>query len=165
MDDPILFDNFLENVAGLTVNQARNEVLTFIPTFRDILNTNEDEINEFVKNTHSSNTGQAAASRILIPPGAVIMLLSLQFELKDRDICNALPDDAILGGLNAAQMTILRQQRSTAKMRENAASETNLPDMSVPKLTHNNYDEFHTAFSALVDRQKSVHGVPLGYIL
>ena len=72
-------------------------------------------IDEFVKATHSSNSSRAVVARILINPNVTIALKPILFELKDRDICNAFLDVAVLGALNMAQINIMRRQRSDAK--------------------------------------------------
>ena len=101
MDDNNLFEAFLANVAGVTVDRARNEILQFIPTFTALLGTSEREIDNFVKSTHSSNSARAANSRILIPTTAVITLKAILFELKDRQMCDALSTMAMLTAIDA----------------------------------------------------------------
>ena len=92
MNDANKFTAFLTNLCGLTVIRARNETITFIDTFDALLSTSEEEINNFVKNSHASNSGRAAAQRICIPSAAVIVLKALRFELVDREKCGSLPD-------------------------------------------------------------------------
>ena len=113
MNDTNKFTAFLTNLCGLTVIRARNETNTFIDTFDALLlSTSEEEINNFVKNTHASNSARAAAQRILIPSAAVIVLKALRFELVDREKCRSLPDLAGLQGLDAASISIMRDQRT-----------------------------------------------------
>ena len=142
MDDAVIFAAFLEKVCGLAVSRARTEVLTLVDTFRALLTTTDDEIDAFVKSTHSSNSARAAQARILIPSGAVLALKAVLFELKDREKCNALPNPQILAALDAQQVTLMRAQRTTSI--EEAANALNLPQMEVPKLTATNYEEFFT---------------------
>ena len=71
MDDPVIFLNYLTNTCNVTVPRAQNKILGFLPDFRALLNTPESQINEFVKNTHSSNSARAANARILVPSGAI----------------------------------------------------------------------------------------------
>ena len=40
---------------------------------------------------------------------------SMFFEIKDRELCNALPDEVDLHGINADQLIIMRKNRSDAK--------------------------------------------------
>ena len=75
----------------------------------------DSEIDDFVKATHSSNSDRAAAARILISPIVTIALKSILFELKDRDICNALPDAAVLRTLHMAEINAMQRQNSDAK--------------------------------------------------
>lgn len=164
MDDVPLFTTFVQNTLNVNTPRVEAELLSFISTFRELMNTSEIEFDEFVKNTSASNSGRATRSRIVFPSDVLLMLKGLMFELKDRDICNALPNMATLQGINRVQLSLLRRNRSDA-LSLAAAPIATLPDMKVPKLTSNNYDAFHTAFSTLVSRQKSVHGIPLSYLL
>ena len=106
MDDPVIFLNYLTNICIVLIPRAQNEILNFLPSFRALLNTPESQIDEFVKTTHGSNSARAANARILIPSGAVVQLKSIRFELEDRRKCNALPNGAQLGAINAQDMTI-----------------------------------------------------------
>ena len=83
MNNPIIFDNFLNNVAGITNDNARTAVTNFIETFNDLLTTTDSEINTFVQNIHSSNSARTR-NKISIPPGSVISIQAILFELKDR---------------------------------------------------------------------------------
>ena len=163
MDDPVLFANFLQNVAGLTVARSRNEVLGFVDTFRSLLSTSEDELDSFVKNTHSSNTARNNNQRILIPTRTVIALKALIFELKDRERCDALPAQVMLQNLNAAEIALLRARRNDA-LQESSQS-VSLPAMTVPKLTATNYDTFITSFRSLASRTPSSDGSTLDYLM
>ena len=106
MDDQALYTNFLTNVAGVTVARAQNELLSFANTFRVLSSTSDKEIDTFVKNTHDLNSTRANNAKILIPTQAVMALKAILFELKDRDMCDALPTAAVLGALNANQIQI-----------------------------------------------------------
>ena len=74
MDDPIVFVDYLTNVCNVNAPTARNEIIRFIPDFRALLNTPELQIDEFVKNTHRSNSAQASNGRILILSREVVLL-------------------------------------------------------------------------------------------
>ena len=164
MDDPVLFRTFVTATLNVAPPRVEVELISFISTFRELMNTSEYEFNEFIKTTSASNTGRAAAGKIVFPSEVILMLKGLMFELKDRETCNALPNLATLQGIDRAQLLLLRRNRSDA-MALQAITIATLPDMKVPKLTSTNYDAFHTAFFTLVSRQKSVHGIPLSYLL
>ena len=121
MDDPVLYVNFLTNVAGVTVARAQNELLTFANTFCTLLSSNEKELEKFVKDTHASNSARANNARILIPTRSVIALKAILFELKDHERCDALLTAAMLQALNANQMNQLRARRNQAKQDESHA--------------------------------------------
>ena len=82
MDDPVIFENFLLNVLGVNILNVRNEIVGFANNFASLLSVSDSEIDDFVKATHSSNSGRAAEARILISPNATIALKSILFELK-----------------------------------------------------------------------------------
>lgn len=50
--------------------------------FQVLLNTTDTEINSFVSNTHSGNSGRTQNTRIILSPSTVIGLQSIRFELK-----------------------------------------------------------------------------------
>lgn len=165
MDNPVLFQNFITNVAGVTVARARNELLQFADTFMALLLNTEKELDSFMKNTHASNSACANNQQILIPTGAVMALKAVLFELKDRDLCNALPNQAMLQALNAAQISILQARRTQALQDESQITDTLLPSMEVPKLTATNYETFIMAFTALAARTKAANGTTLDYLI
>ena len=164
MNDPVIFDRFLDNVAGVTVANARNAITAFISTFQELLTTNDSEINTFVQNTHSSNSARTRG-KISIPPGSVIAIQAILFELKDRQRCGALPNDEVLNAINVPQLTLLKQSRSNALEQKRNRANNNLPSMSIPKFTGNNYDEFITAFTTLANRQIGLNDLPLDYLM
>ena len=107
MNDPAVYTAFLTNVAGVTVPRVRVELSDFANTFQTLLSCSEDELDAFVKDTHSSNSARAANSRILIPTRAIIAIKAMLFELKERDKCDALPTRAALQAIDIAQIGIL----------------------------------------------------------
>ena len=166
MNDPAQFTAFLTNLCGLTIDRARNEVTTFLNTFEDLLSTSEEEIDNFVKNTHAANSARAAAQRILIPTASIVTLKALRFELIDREKCGVLPNQATLQGMNAANLNLMRIQR-TRSMQDKASFSalSKLPEIAVPKLTATNYEIFNTAFTAVVARTIGMNSLPLDYIM
>ena len=166
MDDQAVYTAFLTNVAGVTAARARTELLGFANTFRTLMSCTEDELDNFVKDTHSSNSARNANARILIPTRSVIVIKALLFELKDRDRCDALPTPIMLQTLDAAQVAVLRSQRNQALEDEaQLANESSTSTMTIPKLTATNYDEFITAFAALASRTMSSCGATLDYLM
>ena len=164
MNDPEIFNRFLENTAGIRVAHARTAVTDFIRTFHDLLTTTDSEINTFVQNTHSSNSARPR-NKISIPPGAVIALQAMLFELKDRESCGSLPNADTLNALTIEQISLLKQSRSSALEQKKNRANLTLPTMTVPKFTGTNYDEFMTAFTTLANRQIGLNNLPLDYIM
>ena len=163
MNDIPTFTNFLTNVAGVIVPRARNELLMFANTFRALLSSSEDELDRFVKDTHAANSARAANARILIPTQALIMLKAVLFELKDCERCDALPNDAMLQALDAIQVNELRSRRNQVKQDESNKS-TEI-EVTVPKLTAMNYQDFVTALEALASNITGACGATLDYLM
>ena len=114
MDDDNLFELFLQNTLSITTGRVRDEITSFVATFRDLLATTDNDIDTFVKETHNSNSARNANTKILIPASAVTSLKSLLFELQARDNCNALPNAAILANIDEAQLIAMKNNRRTA---------------------------------------------------
>lgn len=165
MNNAALFSTFLQGPLDLTVARARNEVTDFIATFNDLLSTSETELDDFVKTTHASNSARSANAKIIIKSSVITGLKSLLYELKDRELCGALPDNVTLAAINADQLALLRNQRNIGLEAEQMRRDASLPDVEVPKLTNSNFDEFNTAFTAVVSRQTSRAGIALDYQL
>ena len=112
MGNPATFNAFLINVAGLIVPRVQNKISGFDYAFCALLSLNEKELDTFVSTMHSSNSVRANNVWIVIPSGAVIILKSLLFELKDRNRCDALPSLVMLQNLDIVQMSVLCAQRN-----------------------------------------------------
>ena len=94
MDDEPTFTVCVQNVLGVTIARACTELVVHIPTFRQLMTISEDDIDNFIKQVHSSNSGHAAAQHIVYMPSLADNLKALSFTLKDRVNCNALHDAA-----------------------------------------------------------------------
>jgi hypothetical protein len=164
MDDQETYTTFLTEVVGIAIPRVLTELQTFANTFRALLASTEEELNSFIKNTHSSNSARAIAAKILIPAGVVINLQSVLFELKDRERCGALPNLEMLSSIDVLQLTVMREQRALAIHDSIQDRLATLPEMAIPKLTDSNYDAFNTAFVALTARTMGVSGTTLDYL-
>ena len=96
MNDPTIFPNSLENVSQVRPARVRDEIITFAETFEDLLSSSDDEIDAFVKVVHGGNSARASNAKLLISSNVVLGLKSVLFELKDREICEALPNATML---------------------------------------------------------------------
>lgn len=165
MDDPVVFSQFLQNTLGITTPRVLTEITNFSETFQELLSATDSDIDTFVKETHSSNSARTANQRVLIPAATITSLKCILFELRDRDMCIALPNLTILQHLDQNQLTIMKNNRRTALSMDAVRRNQKLPDMTVPKLTATNFEQFNTAFSAVVRRQMSLSGASLSYLL
>ena len=165
MNDPAIFANFLESVLQVRPARVREEITSFIGTFEDLLSSSDDEIDAFVKEVHSGNSARATNAKLLIGPNVVLGLKSVLFELKDRDACDALPNETVLNALDSSQLSSMRKLRRQAIISQALRKEVTLPDMKVPKLTAQTFDDWNTSFSTVVGRQNSLAGISLNYLL
>ena len=165
MDDIPTFIAFLQNILGIAVARARTELIAFIPTFIRLMTISEEDIDRFISQVHSSNSGCQAAQRIVYGPALAANLKALSFTLKDRANCNALYDAQGLAALDQAQLALMQTYRDQAiQDRENDDTAT-LPNIDVPKFTKDNYDDFMAKFLTVVSHTKGVHGVSIDYII
>ena len=123
MNDPTIFASFLENVLQVRPARVREEVMSFIETFEDLLNSFDDEIYAFVKEVHNGNSARASNAKLLISSNIVLGLKSVLFELKDRDACNALQSVEVLDSLDAAQVSSMRKFRRQAIINQSLCKE------------------------------------------
>ena len=112
MDDPNVFNQFLQNRAGVTVARYRHEVQTFIPTFDALLTVSDDEIDEFVKHNNATNVSRTAAAKIIITSTNTAALKSMLFELKDRELCGIAMNANQLNAISDVQMNTWRGERT-----------------------------------------------------
>ena len=165
MDQALIFANFLRNILGVTLNRTLNKITRFIETFYDLLSLSENKMDTFVKELHSSNSARSANERILISYNVVMRLKSILFDLKYRQLCDALTDATILTEKNSGQVNIIRRLRRFALYDMASMKNVKLPYMKVPKLTNTNFEGWNTAFSSVVGRQYSLADVTLDYLL
>ena len=87
MNDPAIFLNFLNSVLQVRSARVRDEIVTFVETFEELLSSSDDEIDAFVKEVHANNSARASNAKLLIGSNVVLGLKSILFELKDREVC------------------------------------------------------------------------------
>ena len=72
MDDQVVFLAFLVIHCGIAEGRHLTELVIFVDTFRGLLGTSDDEIDEFMKDTNSNNNTGVTNQRIPIPIGTII---------------------------------------------------------------------------------------------
>ena len=165
MNDPTIFASFLENVLQVRPSRVREEIISFIETFVDLLSSSDDKIDAFVKEVHNGNSARASNAKLFICSNIVLGLKSVLFKLKDRDACDALPSVEVLDSLDAAQVSSMRKFRRQAIINQSLRKEASLPDMKVPKLTAQTFDDWNISFTTVVGRQNSLARISLDYLL
>ena len=162
MDNPQLFSNFTRQILHVNVDRAQDMLVSMIPTFRALMRMSEVDLDSFMKDVHGANSAKPAGQRIFYNPATIANLKAIRFDLQDRASCNALPDAAMINAIDAAQLEILRANRSESNSKDDVS---NLPDINIPKFTISNYEDFMEKFEALVSRTKGNHGVSIDYLL
>ena len=71
MNDPTIFANFLNRVLQVRPPRVRQEIISFLATFEDLLNSSDDEIVAFVKDVHNGNNTRASNTKLLISSNIV----------------------------------------------------------------------------------------------
>ena len=165
MTDPTIFANFVENVLQVRPARVREEIITFVETFEDLLSSSHDKIDAFVKEVHSDNSAWASNVKLLIDSNVVLGLKSIFFELKDRDTCDALPNATVRRGLDTNQVSSMRKLRRRALINQLLRKEVSLPDMKVPKLTAQTFDDWNTLVTSVIGQQYCLSGISLNYLL
>eukprot|EP00957_Ditylum_brightwellii_P168478 12824413-Ditylum_brightwellii.AAC.2 len=149
MDDLQIFTNFITNTLGVMQPRVRNQIASFASTFKELLAVTDEDIDTFFKETHLAKNARAAAQRMQIETNILQGLKSVLFELRDRELCDALPDAAMLQDIDAAQLRVMRKNRANAKSHATRRDAQSHPDMEVPKLTSTNWEEFDLAFTTV----------------
>ena len=152
MNDRAIVTSFLNNVIQVRPARVREEIVIFVETFGDILSSSDDEIDAFVEEVHASNTARASNAKLLISSNLILGRKSVLFELKDRDICGALPSIIVPNNLDTAQISAMRNVRRQALMNQVLRKDISLPNMKVPKLTAHSFDDWNTSCTSLVSR-------------
>ena len=65
-------------------------------------------------------------------------------------MCDALPNATILRGPDANQLSSMRKFRRRVLNNQSLWKEISLPDMKVPKLTAQTFDDWNTSFTSVV---------------
>ena len=165
MDDQAVFRAFLVTHCDITEGRHLTELLTFVDTFRGLLGTSDDEIDEFVKNTHSTNSARTTNQRILIQTGTVIKLKSLLFELRDRERCGVLPNEVMFASIDGPQLDVMRIQCSSAIEDAKKKKEAALPTIVMPSFLGPNFEAFLLKFRELATRTQGRYGIGLDYLM
>ena len=165
MDNLQIFNGLIQTTLGIGTARVREAIYEFVNTYSTLLTVTDVDIDNFVKMAHASNAGRPAAAKVLIPSNVVVALKAILFELKDRDLCAALPDQQVLQGITLEQLKAMRSNRNKALEMIEIRKNQSYPDMVVPQLTSTNFEEFDLAFTAAARRQFGLAGISLDYLL
>ena len=98
----------------------------------------DEDIDNFITITHQANSGRTAAAKALIPTNVVVTLKAILFELRDRQMCSALPDEQVLQGINIQQLSVMRNKRNKTMEMVEIRKNQSYPEMVVPTLNSTN---------------------------
>lgn len=76
---------FVTNIVGVNIPRAQQELVSYISTFRQLMEILESDIDEFIKQVHSVDSCCAAAQHIIYNPSMIANLKVLSYTLKDRN--------------------------------------------------------------------------------
>ena len=164
MDDPAVFTDFLRYTLGVTTQKKIDVIINFVESFGGLLAVIDGDIDTFFKYSHSADNARVAAQRIFISNNVTQGLKSMSFEIKDRELCNYLPDELDLRGINADQISIVMNNRNEAREYLKRRERQSHPDMKVPMLTGANFKEFDLAFIVTVRRKNALIVILLDYL-
>ena len=119
----------------------------------------------FINEVHNGNSVKASHAKLLIGSNVVLGLKSVLFELKDRDACDALPNATVLNVLDAGQVSFKRKFRRQVIISQSLQKDVTLPDMQVPKLTVQTFDDWNTSFTSVIESQNSLAGISVDSLL
>ena len=124
------------------------------------MSSSDDEIDAIVEEVHSGNSARASNAKLLIASSVVLGLKSIFLNSK-TELCVML----FQAQLFSDQLSSMRKFRRRALIDQSLRKEMPLPDMKVPKLTAQAFDDGNTSFTSVVGLQHSLAGISLDYWL
>ena len=125
----------------------------------------DQDIDTFVKEIHSYNSARPPNGKILIPLNVPQSLKLVLFELRNKKRCGALPNGLVLQAINVSQLNIIHKARKESLEIIAHRKDQSFPDMTVPKLTSDDFEDFDLDFKGVARRQYGLYGIPLEYLL
>ena len=86
----------------------RLNITVFVDSFGYLIATTDEDIDNFVCDTQSSNSARAASVRIVIQTKVSTSIKTIRFELKDCELCNILLDEDTLDAIDMAKINIFQ---------------------------------------------------------
>ena len=160
------FAIFLQNGIGLTQARQRNLVTTHgYNTCRGLVDSTDEGIKEVFSVINSENMHLAAADRVYIRKQVKRRFYGGRDELIMRRMCNDTITNAYVTGLTTVKVDEFVEKHNNWRKFVKAANAMSLPDVTIPKLTKNNWKNFSQATKELLQRQRGTHNIPLIYII
>ena len=164
MDNEALFDQFIQDFLQVNTNTVKLQIFVFIYSVWVLITTMDESIDTFLSEIHSQKSARTAASSIIIVPTVSTSLNVVRFGLKDRNMCNALPDEANLNEINISQINTLQSKHYEEKLNASHWLNQQPPVMVVLDLKVSTFEQFEPAFQWASRRFVEINMIPLDYV-
>ncbi len=138
MDDEVEFQRFLTTI-GLPDPQSRTNVSNNLAdTFRGLLQLSNSDIKSFVRETNDRNRNLRANQQLSFATNHATSLRAMLFELRNRYLCDALPNVHEFAAIDDIAVDIMRTEMIEADLASENRDASNTPSMEVKKLKQDN---------------------------
>ena len=112
MDNQAIFNKFLQYFLQVNMHYVRLYIISFVDYFGQLIKTKDDDIDTFVRDTHTPNSAREAESRIIIGSIVFTHIKDFRIELKYSNMFNTLTDKANPNEIDMDQVNILTLNRN-----------------------------------------------------
>ena len=165
MDDLNFVNTFLRDVLGFTVRKATIFQQGVGNTLMDLIKATEDDIDSFLQSNNHANRTRENNIICNYEAAQIRSIKALQFELKDRRACNALPNLAVLQAVDVESVCTLVCNRTQVHETEKRLKASDKGDVELPTLTSNISEDVDQKIKLAASCCVDVDGIPLDYIL
>ena len=164
MDDIEVFTNLLGRI-GFTLARQRNAIMeNGFSTCRELASFDKDSLDELFTTIQRLNRDLAENARVKISLTMKKRLNAVREEFIMRDRCDAEMVQETIDALTTVEVDTLAKKHMQWNESKKSASNDQLPDVDVPKLTKSNWKDFRTAIHELLSRKNGVNEISLSYI-
>ena len=164
MNNAASFNTFLQNGIGLSQARQRVAITTHgYNTCRGLVDTTNEGIKEVFAVISRENRDLAVNVRVYVREQVKQRFYGAKAEFLMRLSCNSDIDAAYLTGLTTDDVDDFVRKHNKWREYKNAARTMSLPDVTVPKLTKNNWKLVRNAIREVLQRQRGTHNIPLIY--
>ena len=165
MDDPTFLNSFLRDILGFTIRKTNSFQQGLGDTLTDLINATEDDIDSFLTSNNHANRSRINSMACNYDASHIRSIKALQFELKDRRACNALPDLVTLEAIDSNSLRTLVRNRTQAQETEKRLKSSDKGEVEIPTLSSTNFEDVEQKIKSAASRRVGAAGIPLDYIL